>query len=221
MFPPVKIPLIFKKIFRNYVWNLSSTDKVIYLTFDDGPTPKITDWVLDTLKSYNAKATFFCIGNNIDKHHNIFQRIIDEGHSIGNHTYNHLKGWKTKTNDYLKNVAETESAIENQTQNLPDYKPQNLFRPPYGQLRYKQGKALVDMGYNVIMWDVLSFDWEQSVSQETCLKNVTDYASNGSIIVFHDSEKASKNMQYALPGVLDFFSKLGYSFEAIKSSQAR
>ena len=217
---PIKIPLVVKKMFPNYIWDMPSTSKVIYLTFDDGPTPEITNWVLNTLKAYNAKATFFCIGNNIEKHPEIFHNILDEGHSIGNHTYNHVKGWKTKAKDYLENTTEAQKMINSQIQKskIANQKSSivNLFRPPYGQITPKQGKKLIALGYKIIMWDVLSFDWDHHVSKEICLNNVTNKATNGSIIVFHDSVKASKNMQYTLPKVLEHFSKLGYRFKAIK-----
>lgn len=211
---PIKTPLVVKKMFPNYVWDITTNTKSIYLTFDDGPTPEITNWVLNMLKSYHAKATFFCIGNNIEKHPEIFQNIIADGHSIGNHTHNHIKGWKTKANDYVDNIAKAESLIDSQIQNS-EFRIQNLFRPPYGQITPKQGKKLLALGYKIIMWDVLSFDWDKNVSEETCFNNVMSKATNGSIIVFHDSVKASKNLQYTLPRVLEFFSKKNFLFEAI------
>ncbi len=221
---PVKIPLVVKKMFPNYVWDIHTAKKTICLTFDDGPTPEITNWTLDTLKAYNAKATFFCIGNNIENHPDIFQNIIKEGHSIGNHTQNHIKGWRTKTKDYLKNIKEAQDVIDfeihdrSQSEKIVNYQSSiaNLFRPPYGQITPKQGKQLIKSGYKIIMWDVLSFDWDKSVPKQTCLKNVIKNTTSGSVIVFHDSIKASKNMQYALPKVLEHFSKLGYCFKAIK-----
>ncbi|WP_157207001.1 polysaccharide deacetylase family protein [Mariniflexile maritimum] len=211
---PIKTPLFVKKMFPNYVWDITTNTKSIYLTFDDGPTPEITNWVLNMLKSYHAKATFFCIGNNIEKHPEIFQNIIADGHSIGNHTHNHIKGWKTKANDYVDNIAKAESLIDSQIQNS-ELRIQNLFRPPYGQITPKQGKKLLALGYKIIMWDVLSFDWDKNVSEETCFNNVISKATNGSIIVFHDSVKASKNLQYTLPRVLEFFSKKNFLFEAL------
>ncbi|ALJ05250.1 polysaccharide deacetylase [Pseudalgibacter alginicilyticus] len=211
---PVKTPLLIKKLFPNYIWDVSTSKKVIYLTFDDGPTPHITNWTLDVLKQYNAKATFFCIGNNVDKHPDLFNNIMNGGHAIGNHTHNHLKGWKTNTKEYLKNVIEAQAVINNNIWDL-GFKIQNLFRPPYGQIKRKQGKGLIDLDYKIIMWDVLSFDWDHSVSKVQCLKNVISKTKHGSIIVFHDSVKASKNMQYSLPKVLKHFTNEGFSFESL------
>lgn len=211
MLAPIKTPLVAKKMFPNYVWDIATNEKVLYLTFDDGPTPEITNWTLNILNTYKAKATFFCIGNNIEKHPDIFKSILNSGHAIGNHTYNHLKGWKTLTKDYLENVAQAQNTIDGI---IPREISENiqLFRPPYGQIKPAQGKALLALGYKIIMWDIISFDWDKNVSKETCLKNVTSKASSGSIIVFHDSVKASKNMQYALPKVLEHFSEKGYRF---------
>ena len=211
---PIKTPLVAKKMFPNYIWDIATTEKTIYLTFDDGPTPDITNWTLNTLKNYNAKATFFCIGNNIEKHPDIFKNILHNGHSIGNHTHNHIKGWKTKATAYLENIKKAENIISLQILN-EEFRNQNLFRPPYGQITPKQGKNLRALGYKIIMWDVLSFDWEKNISEETCFNNVISKATSGSIVVFHDSVKASKNMQYALPKVLDYFSKKDFKFEAL------
>jgi peptidoglycan/xylan/chitin deacetylase (PgdA/CDA1 family) len=206
-FTPVKTPLVAKKLFPNYVWDIPTTEKVVYLTFDDGPTPEITNWTLDVLKKYKAKATFFCIGNNIKKYPEIFHNILNDGHAIGNHTQNHIRGWKTKTKNYLENIVEAEAIIKSQIPTV------NLFRPPYGQITPKQGKKLVDLGYKIIMWDVISFDWDKDVLKEDCLENVLTKTTEGSIIVFHDSVKASRNMQYALPKVLEHFSEKGYRFD--------
>ena len=233
---PVKTPILVKRMFPNYIWNIPTTSKTIYLTFDDGPTSEITNWTLNILKQYNAKATFFCIGNNVEKYPNIFQNIINEGHAIGNHTQNHIKGWKTKTKDYLKDIFKAENTINSEIPNSKFQIPKKthqqttnkksqdcqlltddclLFRPPYGQIKPKQGKKLIGLGYKIIMWDVLSFDWDKTVSPETCLNNVISKTTNGSIIVFHDSIKASKNMQYALPKVLEYFSGKGYGFKCL------
>jgi peptidoglycan/xylan/chitin deacetylase (PgdA/CDA1 family) len=207
---PVKTPLVAKKMFPNYVWDIKTNTKELYLTFDDGPTPEITNWTLNTLKQYNAKATFFCIGANIEKYPDIFQKVISEGHTIGNHTQHHVKGWTTKTKTYITEVLDAEKQIQ-----TFQSKRSNVFRPPYGQIKSKQGKELMALDYKIIMWDVLSFDWQKEISEETCLNNVLSKSKEGSIIVFHDSIKASKNMMYALPKVLESFSKEGYKFKAL------
>lgn len=212
---PIKTPILVKKMFPNYIWDVATTKKIIYLTFDDGPTPEITNWTLDVLKQFHAKATFFCIGHNIEKYPDIFQKTLNDGHAIGNHTHNHIKGWRTRSKDYLNNIAKAQKVIDKQIQKSNST---NLFRPPYGQITPKQGKKLIDLGFNIIMWDVLSFDWEVSLDKKTCLNNVLTKATPGSIIVFHDSLKASKNMQYALPKVLDHFSNEGYSFKTLNTS---
>lgn len=222
---PAKTPDFVKTLFPNFIWNIDTLNKELYLTFDDGPTPKITDWVLSTLKDYNAKATFFCIGNNIEKHPDIFQHILGEGHSIGNHTFNHLKGWKHKTKDYIEDIKRTQLIINSKTQNaqldnlFPKLRDENwnlkLFRPPYGKFKTKQSKQLQELGYKIILWDVLSYDWDKSVSEETCLKNVTSAGKEGSIIVFHDSVKASRNLKYVLPKVLEYYSERGFRFMSI------
>jgi peptidoglycan/xylan/chitin deacetylase (PgdA/CDA1 family) len=175
------------------------------LTFDDGPHKEITPWTLQTLKAYNAKATFFCVGENVEKHPTILQNILDDGHAVGNHTENHIKGWTSTLEVYLENVDTASKRITS-----------NLFRPPYGQITPKQGKALMKLGYHIIMWNVLTLDWDASISKETCLSNALNNLKSGSVLVFHDSEKASNNMQYALPKVLEYFSAEGYTFKAIK-----
>jgi len=213
IFFPVKIPWLIKRLFPSYVWDFSSKKKTLYLTFDDGPTPEITKWTLNTLKEYNAKATFFCIGSNVEKHPEIFHQVLNEGHTIGNHTQTHLKGWKSETDTFLENVKKAETVINKELKKSKQ--KVSLFRPPYGQLKRSQGKAIIKLGYKIIMWSVISYDWEQEVSQEDCLKNVLKKARNGHIVVFHDSLKASKNMMYVLPKVLEHYSKKGYSFRAI------
>lgn len=197
-------------MFPNYVWDIPANSKELYLTFDDGPTPEITNWTLEVLKQFNAKATFFCIGANIEKYPDIFKNIIANGHVVGNHTQHHVKGWKTKTKTYISEVLQAEEQIASRQE-----KRSNLFRPPYGQIKPKQGKKLMALDYKVIMWDVLSFDWQKEISEEECLKNVISKSKEGSIIVFHDSVKASKNMMYALPKVLEYFSEARYEFKAL------
>lgn len=183
---------------------MPASDKVIYLTFDDGPTPQITDWILGLLNQYKAKASFFCVGKNVEEHPNIYQNIISEGHTIGNHTYDHLKGWKSKASDYVKSVEKASTLIDSK-----------LFRPPYGQITPRQSNLLVKMGYRVVMWNILSRDWDQDLDEQKCADNVINNTSEGDIIVFHDSIKAESNMRYALPKVLDYFSERGYSFKRI------
>ncbi|WP_066223531.1 polysaccharide deacetylase family protein [Formosa haliotis] len=202
---PVKIPKLIKGIYPNYIWDMPFLDKkTIYLTFDDGPNPEITPWVLKTLKTYNAKATFFCIGDNVRKYPDIFKSVLADGHAVGNHTFNHLKGWKTNTEDYIHNVEKAAQLI-----------PSKLFRPPYGKIKRKQAKLLIAQGYQIIMWSIITFDWDTNLAEENCFKNAIKHTENGHIIVFHDSLKAAKNMQYALPKVLAHFSEKGYDFKAL------
>ena len=200
------------RFFSKYTWCFRSNEKEIFLTFDDGPTPEITQFVLSELKKYNAKATFFCIGKNIQNYPEIFNKIISDGHSIGNHTQNHLNAWKTTTENYIANFLECHETI---TQfNKIKFKKQ-LFRPPYGKIKKSQAKKILKKGYKIIMWDVLSADFDNTISKERCLQNVLNNEKKGSIIVFHDSLKASKKVKYALPTVLKTFSDKGFVFKKI------
>ncbi|RNC88435.1 MAG: polysaccharide deacetylase family protein [Winogradskyella sp.] len=203
---PAKTPGFVKTLFPNFIWNIDTDNSEIYLTFDDGPTPKITRWVLEQLKHYNAKATFFCIGKNIENYPDIFRDILFDGHNVGNHTFNHLKGWKYKTKHYLTDVSQCQQLMHSSTK---------LFRPPYGKFKSKQAKKLQQLGYKIIMWDVLSFDWDSNVTQQQCLKNVTSSVKKGSIVVFHDSEKAFGNLKYVLPSVLEYYTNKGFEFKAL------
>ena len=220
----IKTNALIKKIFSNYVWDVSNLENKIYLTFDDGPTPEITEWVLEELKKYNVKATFFCIGNNIEKHPQIFEKVINDGHSIGNHTFNHLNGWKTSTTAYLENVNLCESSILNLKSNpsVSELVKQilnlqsKLFRPPYGKIKASQSKKLRKLDYKIIMWDVLSADFDTSISKEKCLDNVIKYTKAGSIIVFHDSFKAFPNLEYTLPKALKYWAEKGFLFDTFK-----
>ena len=199
-----------KKIFNNLVWDIPNSDKKIYLTFDDGPIPDVTEWVLDLLKSEEIKATFFCIGDNIKKHPEVYKRILSEGHQTGNHTFNHLNGWKTYTKSYLGNfkLCETEHLKLNTEHSF-------LFRPPYGKIKPSQSKAIRQLGYKIIMWDVLSYDFDPTISVEKCLENVISNTEQGSIIVFHDSLKAEKNLKYALPKAIQILKNRGFVFDVI------
>ena len=208
----VKTNWIIKKIFSSYIWDIPNTEKKIYLTFDDGPIPEITEWVLEELKKHNVKATFFCIGDNIAKHPDIFKKVINEGHAIGNHTFNHLNGWKTTTEMYLENFERCEKTIQQFAINNPNSK---IFRPPYGKIKRAQAKAIQQLGYKIIMWDVLSVDFDSNLSQEKCLENVLSNVRSGSIIVFHDSIKAFKNLEYTLPKTLNLLKEKGFVFDVI------
>ncbi|WP_439152243.1 polysaccharide deacetylase family protein [Winogradskyella sp.] len=211
---PAKTPGFVKTLFPSFVWNINTAKKELYLTFDDGPTPEITNWVLQTLKDYNAKATFFCIGNNIEKYPEIFKNILSENHTVGNHTYNHLKGWNHKTKDYIDDIIQTQNLIDSKLVNEA-LGAESLFRPPYGKFKVKQGKQIQDLGYKIVLWDVLSYDWDKTITEEACYNNVTSAAKEGSIIVFHDSIKASKNLMYVLPKVLKYYSEKGFKFKSI------
>ena len=200
---------LLKRTFPKRTWNIQTDQKEIYLTFDDGPTPEVTEWTLNILAQYNAKATFFCIGKNVNLHPSIFKRCVAEGHSIGNHLYAHENGWKTTTDCYLSSVEETHSLF------LEHGVETRLVRPPYGRMKNKQAQELLAMNYELIMWDVLSKDYDKSIRPEECLLNATTNLKKGSIIVFHDSVKAADNMQYALPRLLEQFSKEGFSFKAL------
>ncbi|HBI01090.1 MAG TPA: polysaccharide deacetylase family protein [Flavobacterium sp.] len=208
----IKTNPIIKNIFSNYVWTIANDKKKVFLTFDDGPTPEITEWVLAQLKKYNFKATFFCIGNNIEKHPDLFNQLITEGHAIGNHTFNHVKGWNTPNKTYLKEVEKCEEMIEHYSinQNLS-----KLFRPPYGKIKPLQSRKLRKLGYKIIMWDVLSADYKRTITKEKCLENVVKNVESGSIIVFHDSIKAFPNLEFVLPKTLQFLSENGYQCEII------
>lgn len=206
----IKTHSIIKKIFSNQVWDIPNKDNKVYLTFDDGPTPKITHWVLEQLEKYNAKATFFCIGKNIEKHPEILQEVIKSGHSFGNHTFNHLNGWKMSNKEYIANTQLAQN-LQSATCNLQS----NLFRPPYGKIKPSQSIELLKLGYKIIMWDVLSADFDQTISPEKCLENVLKNLKSGSIIVFHDSAKAFVNLEYTLPKTLEYLTNNGFVFDTI------
>ena len=206
----IKTPWWLKKIYPSFIWNIKEADKTIYLTFDDGPHETVTPFVLDELKKFNAKATFFCIGKNVLSQSNIYQRILEEGHSVGNHTYNHLKGWKTADELYIDDINNASQLINS-----------NLFRPPYGRIKKSQANLLhhhsetLNQKFQIIMWDVLSGDFDPGINAEKCLKNVVKHAGSGDIVVFHDSAKAFEKLRFALPKVLAQFTEQGYQFERI------
>lgn len=208
MFYVVKTPWWLKSLYPSFIWNINTNEKILYLTFDDGPHHEATPFVLNELKKFNALATFFCIGKNVADHPDLYNRILKEGHSVGNHTYNHYNGWRVKNDVYLKDVLAASHYIDS-----------SLFRPPYGKITTFQAKQLPPVmkgaKVKVIMWDVVSGDFDEKVSKEQCLQNVIFYSKQGSIIVFHDSEKTFSKIEYVLPRVLDFFSKKGYRFESL------
>lgn len=208
----VKTNRFIKTIFPKYVWDIPNSEKKVYLTFDDGPIPEITEWVLNQLTQYDAKATFFCIGDNIRKHPEIFNKIIENNHYIGNHTFNHLKGWETSLEKYLENTEKCAEIMANFKMRTTNPK---LFRPPYGKIKPSQAKALRQAGYTIVMWDVISMDFDANVNPEQCLQNVISHIESGSIIVFHDSSKAWQNLQYVLPKTLEFLKKNKFVCEKI------
>ncbi|WP_341273007.1 polysaccharide deacetylase family protein [Aquimarina brevivitae] len=205
-----------KWLFPKYRWSFAvdAQDKVAYLTFDDGPIPEITEYVLKELKRYNAKATFFCIGQNIAKHPNIFSEIISQGHQIGNHTYDHLEAWRTGTETYISNVLLCQEEIQKNWNSTKTSAPK-LFRPPYGQISKSKCTQLIALGYEIILWDVLSKDWVTNRKESYYVNNVIKNTLPGSIIVFHDSLKAERNLKTTLPRVLQELGKQGYRFDPI------
>jgi len=204
----VKTPWWLKRIYPSYLWDIKTDKKVVYLTFDDGPNERATSFVLDELKKYNAKASFFCIGKNVVARRDVYERILEEGHTVGNHTYNHLNGWKTPNDDYLRDVEGAAKCIDSA-----------LFRPPYGRIRSFQAKNIpVFMKTRVariVMWDVLSGDFDDTISKDQCLENVVLNVKCGSIVVFHDSEKAFPHLEFCLPRVMGFLAGRGFRFERL------
>ena len=207
----VKTPWWLKRLYPRCVWDIPVGEKIIYLTFDDGPHPAITPFVLDTLQQYNAKATFFCIGKNVAAHPDVYQRTLDEGHRVGNHTFNHLNGWKVTDEAYTQNILTAGKYIDS-----------HLFRPPYGRITRFQVKLLTGIrnspttsNFNIIMWDVLSGDFDIKLTADTCASHVIKNTQPGSVVVFHDSDKAFPRLREELPQTLEHFSKQGYRFEAI------
>lgn len=207
---PHRIPFFLPWLFPSLTWRIADERKALYLTFDDGPVAGPTEFVLDHLASASARATFFCIGDNIAKYPAIFRRIVANGHSVGNHTVNHLNGWKTTTVNYLDNVR----AFDRITGDHGYAKPVRLFRPPYGRLRSSQIAAMED--YRIVMWDVLSQDYDPRLSPERCLRRTLAACRAGSIVVFHDSYKAERNMKYVLPRLLDHFGGKGFAFRNLE-----
>jgi len=204
-----KIPNLISSAASKSLWHLPRDKKQIALTFDDGPTVEVTEYVINVLRYYNIKATFFCIGNNIINAPMLFISLKSEGHTIGNHTYSHLDGWFTKFEDYINDVQATSK--------LTDSK---LFRPPYGRITISQAKELRRLGYSIIQWDVMPGDFDEKLSQEDCLRHAIQYTENGSIIALHDSTVAQVNLEYMLPRYIDHCLQSGYQFVTIPTPAA-
>lgn len=203
-------PLPVQWLFPHYTWRRKvKKQKTIFLTFDDGPIPEVTPFVLDVLEENKARATFFCVGDNIRKHPEILKKVVRGGHKLGNHTFNHLNAFKTQTKDYLENVQECQNEFTKVIGQSP-----NLFRPPYGRIRNEQSRALLKH-YDIIMWDVLTADFDKKLSPQKCLQKSKRYTKNGSVVVFHDNLKAFDNLSYVLPRYVEHFSEKGYTFETL------
>lgn len=183
-------------------WRVSD-NRAVYLTFDDGPTPEVTEWVLNTLAKHNVKATFFCLGKNVEQHPELYRKIIEAGHKVGNHSYSHLKGWRTSTEQYVEDVELANQLVKS-----------DLFRPPYGRIRTHQAEVLAQR-YRLVMGDVVSQDYSPSISPQKCLHNVIDHVKGGSIVVFHDSLKSFENTRYALPLAIEYIREMGLEFKTI------
>lgn len=203
-----RTPFFLPWLYRSLIWRMPSQEKDLYLTFDDGPVPGPTEFVLGTLEKFNAKATFFCIGENIKKHPDVFRKVVAAGHAIGNHTFNHLNGWSTTTENYKQNFLLCQEEIAKHS-----HSASTIFRPPYGRISREQIRTLSE--FNVVMWDVLSIDYDKNLGGEKCLRNTISATRNGSIVVFHDSYKAERNLYYVLPRIIEHFSNEGFTFKAI------
>jgi peptidoglycan/xylan/chitin deacetylase (PgdA/CDA1 family) len=203
----IKTPFWLRLIYRSCIWRKPNQDRVLYLSFDDGPHPEATPFVLEQLSKFDAKASFFCIGKNVQLYPEIYDAILAAGHVVGNHTQNHMNGWKNTTENYMADIQEATKLIDS-----------NLFRPPYGRISFSQIKALrlhPNLPQQIMMWDVLSGDFDTAITGEKCAQNVIQHAGPGSIVVFHDSAKAMDRLRIALPKVLAHFSKIGYQFKAL------
>jgi peptidoglycan-N-acetylglucosamine deacetylase len=206
---PVRTPFFLPYLYPSLTWRMPSDEKKIYLTFDDGPVPGPTEFVLKTLASRSVKATFFCIGDNIRKHSGVFDTVVAGGHTVGNHTFHHINGWRTSTSDYIRDVE----ACTGELKRVRNADTRLCFRPPYGRIKRSQARSL--SGYRIIMWDVLTQDFDRAILPETCLRKSIAATRNGSIIVFHDSFKAEKNLSFVLPRFVDHFGGLGFEFSSL------
>lgn len=196
----IKPPFLYKLLLPQLIWEIKTDEKVIYLTFDDGPHPDISVKVLEILDRYKAKATFFCVGENVKKYPDTYQLLLNKGHATGNHSFNHLNGWKVSRQEYFENVEKCAKYVDS-----------HLFRPPYGKINLLHIPYL-KITYRIVMWSVLPHDYNKKVTPQKCLQNAVKHTGPGAIVVFHDSEKASENMLYTLPRFLEHFSNAGYQF---------
>jgi peptidoglycan-N-acetylglucosamine deacetylase len=194
---------LLRLLFPKALWRIKKEKKTVYLTFDDGPVPETTLAVLSILKQYGIKATFFCVGDNVGKYPEVFQEVVNQGHRVGNHSFNHVRAFSMRTEEYLENVQKADGLIHS-----------NLLRPPHGQLTRKLYKEL-NKSFQIVMWDLITRDYNRSLSPDRIVENVRKYARNGSIIVFHDSEKSKKNVLAALPASIEFLQQQGYHFDTL------
>ena len=210
------VPSTIQWLIPSCTWRKEGQGKVIYLTFDDGPNPEITAWVMDELKKHQIKATFFCVGDNLKKFPEVAKKLLTEGHQIGNHTMHHIKGWKHKNVDYLKDIEDCDTEIRKIYEQMNDEKAQpRLFRPPYGQIKPSQIELLREKGYEIIQWSDLSCDYDKHLNCEKSLSALVKNAKPGSIVVFHDSEKAENQLKQILPSYLEAMLAEGFTFETL------
>jgi peptidoglycan/xylan/chitin deacetylase (PgdA/CDA1 family) len=207
--PRVRLPGFITSFFKDAVWRFDESERIVYLTFDDGPVPEVTPWVLQVLKDEGVKATFFCVGENVIKYPEVFQQVLDEGHSIGNHTHNHLQGVKTRNFEFFRNIELAAESIDS-----------DLFRPPHGWMTHRQYNFLKKK-FRIIMWDVISCDYDRGMSPERVLRNITGFVRPGSIITFHDSVKARKNLEKTLQPAIQWMKDQDYRFEVIPYKKVR
>jgi len=199
----IQFPDVLRPFLGKLLWRKNPSEKVIYLTFDDGPVPEVTPLVLDLLDEYNLKATFFCVGENVEKYPDVYKEVLKRGHKTGNHTYNHLKGIAVSTNEYVTNVEKAATQIDSK-----------LFRPPYGRIKNSQKKALLE-DYEIVMWDIITRDYDSRLSPVSIMQNIKRYSRNGSLVVFHDSIKAERNMLTVLPLAIEYWNSKGYRFDVL------
>ncbi|HZL10411.1 MAG TPA: polysaccharide deacetylase family protein [Prolixibacteraceae bacterium] len=201
--PRVRLPGFITSLYNDAVWRFAETERVVYLTFDDGPIPEVTPWLLELLRKEEVCATFFCVGENVMKYPEVYRQILDDGHSVGNHTFNHWQGLKKNNQDYFRNIEKASGYIES-----------DLFRPPHGWLKKSQYNILKKQ-FRIIMWDLISCDYDARITPEKVFRNITDFVRSGSVITFHDSVKARQNLQEALPLAIRWMKDEGYRFKAI------